>query len=357
MTYFNTAAEGIPPLQVRDALAGYFADKQTGMDGREPHFAELDKLKQSAAKLLGLIADEIGICSCSSEAYNLAANALQLQAGEEVVINDLDFPAGATPWLQPNCPATARVWKHRDWALRPEDLVPLLNERTRLVNVSLVSFYNGYTLNLREVADTVRRHSGALLAVDVTQALGRIPLALDEADLIVSSTHKWILGTHGGGIVGVPKRHTDRWTVPAGGWFNLENAFDADRFERATSKPGAASFSVGMPNFPAVYAVRAALDYIGSVGVTAIDEAARPLVEHCLAELAKLPVKLITPNAPGHLAGIISFTHDDADTIQRQLRNQGVHVMCQAGRIRIAVHGYNTEADIETLLRVLHQAT
>ena len=48
--------------------------------------------------------------------------------------------------------------------------------------------------------------------------------------------------------------------MPAGGWFNLEDAFGPQRFERAVNRPGAAGFTVGMPNFPAVYAIRAALE-------------------------------------------------------------------------------------------------
>src|SRR5262245_13808425 len=143
MTYLNTAAEGIPPLVVGEALAQYFRDHQLGMDGRVRHYAQLDAAKELAGHMFGLSAAEVAICSCSSEAYNLAALALRLQPGDEVVINDLDFPAGATPWLQPSCPATARLWRNRSGALRVEDLVPLLGPRTRLVTVSLVSFYNG----------------------------------------------------------------------------------------------------------------------------------------------------------------------------------------------------------------------
>ena len=139
ITYLNSAAEGIPPLEVRDAFAEYFRDKQLGMDGRERHFAALEETKGLVAELYGLTASEIGICSCSSEAYNLAALALQLRNGDEVVINDLDFPAGATPWLLPTCPATVRVWKARESALRVEDLKALLTPKTRLVTVSQVS--------------------------------------------------------------------------------------------------------------------------------------------------------------------------------------------------------------------------
>lgn len=356
MVYLNTAAEGIPPLAVREALLEYFRDKQSGMDGRDPHFAALAEAQELVGKLYGLSAAEISICSCSSEAYNLAALALRLQPGDEVVINDLDFPAGATPWLHASSPATARVWRARQGALVLDDLAALLSPRTRLVNVSLVSFFNGFMLSLPAVVDTVRKHSPALLAVDVTQALGRIPLDLRGADLIVSSTHKWILASHGGGLVGVPSARSADWNVPAGGWYNLEDAFGPNRFERAVSKPGAAGFAVGMPNFPAIYAIRSALRYLQGVGVEAIHRAAQPLVEQCLKGLERMPIELLTPKDPAALAGILAFRHPAADRLAQHLRRSQIHVMSHAGRLRVALHGYNTSADVERFLSGLSAA-
>jgi cysteine desulfurase/selenocysteine lyase len=356
MAYLNTAAEGIPPLAVRDALNEYFRDKQRGMEGRDAHQQCWEEAKALTAGFFSLSAAEIGICSCSSEAYNLAALALKLKDGDEIVVNDLDFPAGATPWLQPSCPATSRLWRNRAGALRVEDLLALLGPKTRLVTVSLVSFFNGFMVRLPEIVDSVRKHSDALLAVDVTQALGRIPLDMAGADLIVSSTHKWILATHGGGLVGVPAARASAWTVPAGGWFNLEDPFGPNRFDEAKSKPGAAGFTVGMPNYPAVYAIRAALDYIRGVGVAAIDAAARPLVLECLAELKKLPVELLTPDETDHVAGILAFRHPKAETIHQRLLAANIHVMYHAGRLRVAIHGYNTAEDVERFIGELSRA-
>lgn len=353
MAYLNTAAEGIPPLEVRDALADYFRDKQLGMDGRKPHFAALEETKALVGELYGLSAEEIGICSCSSEAYNLAALALHLRDGDEVIINDLDFPAGATPWLQSACPASVRLWRSRDGELHTSDLLALLSPRTRLVTVSLVSFFNGFRLSLEEVSAAVHRHSSAMVAVDVTQALGRIPLKLDGADWIVSSTHKWILATHGGGLVGVPRARAEAWRAPAGGWLHLEDAFGPARFERAVSRPGAASFAVGMPNFPAIYAVRASLNYLKRIGVQEIDRAARPLTMACLEGVSKMPVELLTPRRPEAVAGIVAFRHPAADVIAERLRAENIHIMAHAGRLRVAVHGYNTAADIDRLLSSL----
>lgn len=353
--YLNTAAEGIPPACVLDALADYGRDKLLGMDGRLPHEERWRETRGRAAAFLGLRAEDIGLCSCSSEAYNLAALALRLRDGDEVIVNELDFPAGATPWLQADSPATVKVWRARDGGLRVDDLIPLLSPRTRLLTVSLVSFYNGFKLALAPVAEALRRRSPGLLAVDVTQALGRIELDLAGADLLVSSTHKWILASHGGGIVGVPADRAEAWTVPAGGWFNLQDAFGAERFDRAVSRPGADSFMVGMPNYPAVYAVGAGLGYLDSVGVRAIAAHADPLVRHCLDELKRLPVELLTPDEPDALAGILAFRHEDTERLHAALHAADIHVMCHAGRLRVAIHGYNTAADVERLIAVLKQ--
>ena len=157
----------------------------------------------------------------------------------------------------------------------------------------------------------------------------------------------------GGGLVDAAAAE---WTVPAGGWFNLEDPFGANRFDKAVSKPGAAGFTVGMPNYPAIYAIRAALDYIRRVGVVNIDAATRPLVLACLTELKKLPIELLTPDEPEHVAGILAFRHPKAEAIHAKLLAANVHVMSHAGRLRIAIHGYNTAEDVEKLVKELKGA-
>ncbi len=354
--YLNSAAEGIPPLSVGQAFQHYFMDKQLGMDGRKLHEIQWDAAKELVAQMYGLSSAEVSICSCSSEAYNLAYQALQLKASDEIIVSDLDFPASYTFGLQASCPATVKVWKSRDWELHLEDLQALLSDKTRVVSISLVSFFNGFKIPLKEVIQTIRQHSSALIALDVTQALGRIPLDLEGVDLIVSSTHKWILASHGGGLVGVPSSRANEWTVPAGGWFNLKDAFGEQRFEKAESLPGAASFTVGMPNYPAVYAIRAALQYITETGVENINRAATPLVETCLEGLKKLPVELISPPRLENLAGIIAFRHPDAERIYQHLHSKHIYPMYHAGRIRVALHGYNTMENVETFLQELKHA-
>jgi selenocysteine lyase/cysteine desulfurase len=324
------------------------------MRGRDAHFARVHACREASARMTGLQPDEVSFCSCSSEAYNLLATALKLSESDEVVITDLDFPAGATPWLRGCAPPRVRLWKARDGALFMEDLLALLNERTRLVQVSLVSFYNGFRVDWAPMQAAVRRDApNALISVDITQALGRVVLDCAGADCLISSTHKWTLGIHGGCIVGIPRHRAERLTTFAGGWFHLENAFEADRFERAKPKSGAASFSVGMPNFPALYALNASLRYLENVGVEAISRQADPLVERAHRGLRDLSLRPMAPLRSELPTGILAFQHHNSAELHAALEEENIHVMHHAGRIRIAIHGYNTSEDIEKLLALL----
>ncbi|MEZ5386637.1 MAG: aminotransferase class V-fold PLP-dependent enzyme [Prosthecobacter sp.] len=357
--YLNTAAESIPPLCVNEAVAEYMQHKSMGMRGRDFHFPRVEDCREITAKHLGLATDEVSFCSCSSEAYNLLANALQLTPKSEVVVTDLDFPAGATPWLaapEASRPVS-RLWKNRDGALNLVDLAPLLNENTALVQVSLVSFYNGHRIPFPRLNEMVRMLApNAVLAVDVTQALGRVLLDCQEADILISSTHKWTLGIHGGGIIGIPKKSAERLTTKAGGWYHIANAFDADRFESARIRPGAASFSVGMPSFAALYALNASLRYLDQVGVANIVAHADPLVAQVHAGLQELGITTLCSAQPDNSSGIVAFTHENTAAINEALLAQNVHVMHQVGRIRIAIHGYSTAEDVEKLLATLRGA-
>ena len=354
--YLNTAAESIPPVCVHEAIVQYVRDKTDGMRGRVAHYAAVEQCRDISARMIDLAPAEVSFCSCSSEAYNLLATALQLRAQDEVVLTDLDFPAGATPWLNAATPPVTRLWRAQDGVLLPADLAPLLNERTRLVQVSLVSFLNGHRLDWQPFISAVRRLApNALVSVDITQALGRVPLDCHDADCIISSTHKWTLGIHGGCIVGIPARRAKALTTRAGGWFHLENAFAPDRFERAVGKPGAASFSVGMPNFVALYALNAALRYVDAVGVATIAAHADPLVLRLESGLRALGFQPMAAQDPQRCSGILALLHDNSTAIHAALEAAEVHVMHSAGRLRMSLHGYNTAEDVERCLEIFRR--
>jgi selenocysteine lyase/cysteine desulfurase len=235
------------------------------------------------------------------------------------------------------------------------DLRDLLNNNTRLVQVSLVSFYNGFRLDWDGLVELVKSKAPqAILAVDVTQALGRVSFDCTAADFIVSSTHKWGLGIHGSCVVGVPERRWDELTTHAGGWFHIVNAFGPDRFVAAEPKPGVESFSVGMPNFVSIYALNASLRFLEGIGIAKIEKYSNDLTHSLSTELKGLGINLLAPFELHRPTGIVAFRHPKAEQIYEYLLRSGIHVMYHAGRLRISVHFYNTEDDLRKILNCLH---
>jgi cysteine desulfurase/selenocysteine lyase len=76
----------------------------------------------------------------------------------------------------------------------------------------------------------------------------------------------------------------------------------------------------------------------------------------CRAGIADLPVELLGSANPTLPSGIIAFKHPKFEEINNELHAAGIHAMSQAGRVRVSIHGYNNEEDVESFLEVLKKA-
>ena len=95
--------------------------------------------------------------------------------------------------------------------------------------------------------------------------------------------------------------------------------------------------------------------YIAAVGVEAIARHADPLTQSLHAGLIDLGLKPMAPRRTVADSGIIAFQHPLSAAIHAALERDNIHVMHQAGRVRLAVHGYNTAQDIEFFLATLRR--
>jgi selenocysteine lyase/cysteine desulfurase len=108
-----------------------------------------------------------------------------------------------------------------------------------------------------------------------------------------------------------------------------------------------------MPSFAALYALNAALCYVDGVGVEAISAHADPLVKEVYAGLVALGFKPMAPLHADRPTGIVAFMHERSTEIHAALEKAEVHVMHNAGRIRLAMHGYNTSDDVKRAFAAL----
>ena len=354
VAYLDTAAEGLPPDTVAEALSRYFRDKSLGTPGRQLLFSLEQEVLRAIAHLLGTVSENVAMLAHASEGLNALASAIRWESGDEVLINDLEFPSGVLPWLRlRDLGVKLQVVPSESGVVPYERFVSAITPMTRLALVSAVSYRTGTRIPyLGQLAQDV--HSvGALLAVDATQALGRIPVSLEGIDYLVASSYKWLLGTHGLGLVYLAPELGERLAPRAVGWYSVEHDCTDDRFRCFRFKRGAARLTTGMPNFPAMYALREGLGLLSTVGVERIELVLRPLVSQLHNGLERIGVPLLTPPLPELASGIVSFSHPQAEAIGAALEREGVIVWSGEGRVRVSVHLYNDAADVERLLAFL----
>ncbi len=356
LCYLDTAAEGLPPAFSEEALIAYWRLKSSGSPGRAKLYEVQAETEAAAARLLGTSPENVALLSNSSEALNLLANSLDWQPGDEVLVSDLEFPSNVVVWLRLKALGVKLVvLPTHGGMLTLNDWVRHLTNRTRLVSVSQVSYKTGTQLPyLSELSDAA--HSvGALFCVDATQALGRVPVTVQGVDYLVASSYKWLLGTHGLGVTYVAPAVRE-WLRPStAGWYSVESVFHPQRFESFTPKGCAGGLQAGMPNFPAVFALKAGINYLLSIGVEHIDAELRPLVRTLRTGLTGLGLDVLTPADPACASGIVSFECHDPESKAAWLAERNVVVWGGDGRIRVSLHVYNDEEDVHRCLDAIRQ--
>lgn len=356
--YLDTAAEGLPPLAAHEALEEYWHEKSRGTPGRERLFRKQAETEQAAASLLGTTPDNIALLGNSSEALNLLANSIDWRPGDEVLISDLEFPSNVIPWLRfKHNGVRLVVIPIQNGATRLTDWTSHLTSRTRVVSVSEVSYKTGTRIPfMRELAAETHR-AGALFCVDATQALGRVPVEVEGADFLVASSYKWLLGTHGLAVVYISPATRESLRAGTAGWYSVDSIFHPDRFESFTQKGSAGQLQPGMPNFPGIFSLHAGISYLLSVGVKQIDDRLKPLICTLRDGLAEAGLQALTPAAAEFASGIVSFACDDAAEMAARLAEEKIIVWGGDGRIRISMHTYNDEDDVQACLAAIKART
>ncbi len=353
--YLNSAAEGLPLAAAIAAAGRYLDDKSTGEPGRVPMWAEHQRCRELAGRLFSVDAAHTALVSSTTEALNTIAQGIRWRPDDEVVFTSVEFPSNMCPWVVlTEQGVKTRVVKPREGRVEIDDLLAAVTPRTRLVTVSQVSYATGQHLDVDALWQRLK-NTDTLLCVDATQAAGRVPVRGDRADFCVASTFKWLNSIHGAAILAVGDRALKQDVRGPAGWFSAESCYADDRLEKFHPRNDAGRYQSGMPNFDSVYALAAALEYHTPERVAARRTALEPLVASLRDGLAKLGLSVLTPDAASDRAGIVAFSCPTAADAKRQLAERGIHVHGDDGRLRAAVHWYNTAEHIERYLAALRE--
>ena len=349
-----------PWLKEFDEVHGEFARlKSGGHAGRDEIYRRGESCRGLVARMWGVPPNRVAFVPSAAEGMGWLARGLAWRPGDNVVTDDLEFPSVAYAWRSvADLGVEVRMVPHRDWRVGEEELLDAVDDRTRVLAVSQVSFYTGQNLDIESLArGLAAAHPGCLLAVDATHASGilRVPAAV--ADLCVSSSYKWMLATHGTAPCYLGERAGEAVRDSCFGWRNLAvwPGQGAVRAPEVEVRPMPERLEPGNPAMIVIMFLEKALSRLLEIGVEVAQEHARDLSEALDEGLRSLGKTVISPSRRQARSGNTCFLEEDAAGLTRRLAARGVLVWGEYGRVRVSGHVYNGTSDVDRLLSALEE--
>ena len=352
-TYLNSAYITPVPIQVVDAGRAFVESKATRPISLGDMLRKTDEVRAQFARLIGAETDEIGFLFSTSEGENVVAQALDLKAGDNVVVDDLHYETEFVLYrhLQQTRGVELRVARHRDGRVDASDVEPLVDRRTRLISVAWVSHHNGFRHDMRPLADLAHAH-GALFYTDAIQAAGMFPTDVKAAgvDVLCSGTYKWMLGSFGVAPFYVRRDLVDRIRLDRFGALHVERERADGGFDLYQT---AKRFDYSTLPFAEVYQLGAGLAYLERVGVARIEQHTVALARELRAGLASQGYRLFTPE--GNQSSIVTYyTSRNAAALTAAFQKASIDVTVRdtRGQVRVSPALFNTRDDIGRFLEV-----
>jgi selenocysteine lyase/cysteine desulfurase len=318
--YLDTAAIGLPPRCVSQALHGIIERWSRG----EIRAAEFDAVVASAraafARLLGVRADCVAIASAASSLVGVVAGSLP--RGAEVLCADGDFTSLLFPFLERQAAGELRV---RSCPLNA--IAESIGTSTALVAVSAVQSSNGDLCDLAGLERACKR-TGTRSLLDATQAVGWLPLDGNRFDYVLASGYKWLLSPRGTTFMSINPEQLGALRPHSAGWYAGENVWDSIYGAPLRLASSARRFDVS-PAWFMWLGCAEALAFIERIGVSAIYEHNRQLSTAFLERLDR----------PASGSAIVSIS---GDSVFEALAGAGIAASRRGGATRLSFHLYNT---------------
>jgi len=363
-TWLNSAFIHPVPVAAAEAVRRYL-DTRTF---REPRLRDGDSLAAEVrgefARLINARPEEIALVQSTSVGENLVVNGMGIAGGGGNVVTDaLHFDGSLVMYGElAKRGVDVRVVRPREWRIELADLERAVDRRTRLVAVSLVSWYNGFQHDLKAVCDLAHAH-GARVYADIVQAAGNTPIDVQASgvDCCACSTFKWLMGDFGLGFLYVREELLDavvrRTEI---GYQQADTAMHYLPTDPPAATPvtwtlhpdAAGHFEVGTYAQAAVNALAVSLPWLRRLGVENIQTYRQPLLRRLHDELPRLGFTSITPaESP---SALVAFTMTGAERrFGDRLKAANVAVSLYGDRIRVSPSLFNDMGDIERLLGAL----
>lgn len=356
--YFDHAAVAPMTQPAVDILAAWARDvADNGVINEGRWLERVEEVRRRFAVLLAADPAEIAFVKNTTEGIAFVAEGLPWQSGDNVVTAAEEYPSNVYPWM--NLAARGvevRLVPSRSGRIELDELVARLDGRTRIVSLSAVEFASGFRNDLDTVGELCRRRN-ILFFVDAIQALGVVPIdvARTPIDFLAADGHKWLLGPEGAGIFWIRRDLIDRLHPIEVGWHSVVDALNFSSLNFHL-RPDAVRWECGTLNLGGILALGASLDLLLEVGIPALEQRIISLTDRLCAQSPSAGWTVFSSRVNGDRSGIVSLIPPEGRSPReavKHLRQQGVVVTQRAERLRVSPHAYNTEDEIDHLVRLL----
>src|SRR5581483_11779323 len=194
--YLNHAAVAPLPQPVYEAMEQHISSlREQSLVNWQEWGAAVRRVRELSARLINAQPREIAFAPNTSSGLAMIANGVDWRAGDNVVSADCEFPANVQPWmrLRQAYGVEVRRAKERDGRLETEEILGLIDDRTRVVALSFVEFASGFRNDLTAIGRYCRERD-VLFVVDAIQGLGalRLDVERDCIDALSADAHKFL---------------------------------------------------------------------------------------------------------------------------------------------------------------------
>jgi len=359
LNYLNHAAVSPPPTPTIKAVESQLNDvSHNGSLNYRSWLAVKESARKLAAEMLRARPEQVAFMRNTSDGLSCVANGLSWKPGDNLVTFRKEFPSNVYPWLRIRdaLGVEMRVCEERDGRIDLDELIGLINDRTRVVAISQIQYASGFRADLERIGRAVRRHE-ALLVVDVIQAMGVVPIDVESelVDVAAGAGHKWLLTPEGVGLLYLSDRARERMEPTLVGWVSVPNPDDYSNFQQGWNR-GALAWESGTGPSALFYGLEASLRLLTETGVDRIARYLEELTDHLCERLSGSDYQVESSRRPGEKSQIVCVSHKGSLTpmaLYSQLRRQGIVTAPRGDRLRISPHFYNTRGEIDALVEAL----
>lgn len=327
-------------------------------DGLERMHEDFDVARQGMADLIGAPKSSIGFILNVSSGLSMAANSLPIEAGDNVVCARGEFPANIYPWMNlARRGVEVRFIEPGPEGPEPDLVREAMDGRTKAVALSWVSYANGARIDTAAIGGLCRDRN-VRFVVDAIQGVGALKVDLGGIDILVCGGGKWALSPQGGGFIHIRPELIEHLHPDRVGWLSMAAFADLEGYYRMTDyrfelANDARRMETGSNCTLTQRALGASCRYFCDLNPESIEDRIVHLCDYLIEGLQRKGMPVTSPLVPERRSGIVCFAPPDPQATAKRLIEKDVIVSAREGSIRVGIHFYNNEEDLDRLLELL----